>query len=227
MNKNVLNLGFWAAIICLSSFIIWTISFVGIVITSPLYMWTNLEEYISFTKSNSQFFQYLAKSFMIVFALSYLVLVAVFQEIASAEKRIFAKIAVLFGLMFALLASIHYFVQISTIRFAFQANDFEGIEHFLQAKPTSFLASINVLGWTFFLGLSSLFLIFSFKTKEVTKGIKIGLFITTISCLISGLSFLFQIDIITFFFLNLGLGGGMLFLTISASRYFTKLKKII
>lgn len=225
MNKNILNLGFWTAIICLLSFIVWIIAFVGIAVISPLFQWTDLNDYIQFTKSNSQFFQYLAKSFMIIFALSYLILTLVFNEFSKNEKKIFSKIAVLFGIMFSLLATIHYFVQISAVRFAFQLNEFEGIEHFLQAKPTSVLSSVNMLGWTLFLGLSSLFLFFSFKTKEITKGIKTGFLINAISCLLAGFGFLFQIDFITFLFINLGLGAGMLILTISTSRYFIKLKR--
>ncbi|OQY01138.1 MAG: hypothetical protein B6I20_07950 [Bacteroidetes bacterium 4572_117] len=226
MNKNIINLGFWAAIICMSAFIIWIISFVGIAMTSPLFMWENFESYIQYVNSNSQFFQYLAKSFMIIFALAYLILSIVFQEMANNDKKILAKIGLTFGIIFTMLTTIHYFVQISAVRFALETNELAGIEHFLQAKPTSVMSSINMLGWTLFLGLSSLFMFFSFNTKELTKGIKTGFLINAISCLLAGFGFLFQIDLITFLFINLGLGGGMLLLSISSSRYFFKLKSL-
>jgi hypothetical protein len=127
--------------------------------------------------------------------------------------------------MFALVSSVHYYVQISSIRFAIAENNYLGLEHFLQAKPTSVVSSVNMLGWTLFLGLSSLFIYLGLNPKSLTKGVRLGLLINTISCLLAGFGYLFQINIITFVFINIGLGGGMLLMTISASGYFIKQKR--
>ena len=225
MNKIIINTGLWSAIICLTSFIIWIISFTGIAITSPLFYWTNIEDYIDFVNNYTQFFQYLAKSFMIVFALGYMVLIFVYREFAIIQKQFLAKIAIAFSLMFALLATAHYYIQVSAIRFAFIEEQFSGLEHFLQAKPTSVISSLNMLGWTIFLGLSSLFMYLSFRPESMTRTIRLGLLINTISCLLAGVGYLFQIDLITFIFINLGMGGAFLIITISSIRFFTRLKK--
>lgn len=225
MNKIVLNTGLWSAIICLTSFVVWIISFTGIAISSPLFYWTNLEEYIKYVDINNQFFQYLAKSFMIIFSLSYMMLVFVFYEFTVTQRQILAKIAIALSLMFALVSSVHYFIQISTVRFAFAEGDYSGLEHFLQAKPTSAISSVNMLGWTFFFGLSSLFMYLAFKPDSMTKRIRIGLLINALSCLIAGIGYLFQIDIITFVFINLGMGATVFIITISAIRNFVKLKR--
>jgi hypothetical protein len=209
----------------LTSFIVWIISFTGIAIQSPLFYWTNIKDCIDYYTSNIQFFQYLAKSFMIVFSLAYMILTIVFHEFTATERKIFAKIAIVFSIMFALVSGIHYFVQISSVRFAMAGNEYSGLEHFLQSKPTSFLSSVNMLGWTLFLGLSSLFTYLGFISKSVTKGLKLGLLINAISCFFGGIGYLFQIDLLTFAFMNLGIGLGFTLLTVSSIRFINAIKR--
>ncbi|MBN1970402.1 MAG: hypothetical protein JW870_13625 [Candidatus Delongbacteria bacterium] len=225
MNKNILNIGLWSAIICLTSFIVWIISFTGIAIQSPLFYWTNIENYIDYYKNNSQFFQYLAKSFMIIFSMAYMILTIVFYEFTTTERKILTKIAIVFSIMFALVSSVHYFVQISSVRFAIVENEYSGIEHFLQSNPISFISSVNMLGWTLFLGLSTLFTYLGLILNSVTKGLRLGLLINVISCFLGGIGYLFQIDLLTFVFMNLGIGLGFIMLTVSSIRLIIILKR--
>ena len=225
MNKIILNTGLWSAITCLTAFIIWIIAFTGIAIQSPLFHWTNIEDYIYYVKSNNQFFQYLAKSFMIIFSVGYMILTIVFYEFIVAERKILVKIAIVFSIMFALVSSIHYFVQISSVRFAIAENEYSGLENFLQSNPISFLSSVNMLGWTFFLGLSTLFLYIGLASNSGTKGIRLGLLINAVSCILGGIGYLFQIDIITFIFMNLGVGLAFFIMTISSIRFINTIKR--
>ncbi|HPK86379.1 MAG TPA: hypothetical protein PLO02_10790 [Tenuifilaceae bacterium] len=225
MNKIILNIGLWSAIICLTSFIVWIISFTGIAIQSPLLYWTNVEDYIDYYKNNSQLFQYLAKSFMIIFSIAYMILTIVFYEFATTERKILAKIGIVFSIMFALVSSILYFLQISSVRFAIAANEYSGLEHLLQSNPKSALLSVNMLGWALFLGLSSLFMYFGLISKSVTKGLKLGLLINVISCFFGGVGYLFQIDLLTFIFMNLGIGLGFFMITISSIKFINTLKR--
>ncbi len=220
MNKIISKLGYWSALISASTFVIWIICFVGIMATSPLFYWTNLTEYLDFISSNNQFFQYLAKSFMIVFSMSFLVLMISLGEIVEADKKVLAKIGIVFGLIFTVLSSIHYFAQVSSVRWAISGGQFEGIEHFLQANPTSFLSSINMLGWTLFLGLSTLFMAFAIGGNKTKKVIRVSLIINGISCLLAGVGYITQTDIITFLFINLFAGGALLVFTVSSSFMF-------
>lgn len=225
MNKIILSTGLWSAIICLTAFIVWIISFTGIAIQSPLFYWTNMEDYNDYINSNSQFFQYLAKSFMIIFSLAYMILTIVFYEFITTERKILAKIAIVFSIMFALVSSIHYFVQISSVRFAIAENEYSGLEHFLQSNPISFLSSVNVLGWTLFLGLSTLFMYLGFISTSGAKGIRLGLLISAISGIFGGIGYLFQIDILTFVCLNLGIGLAFFIITISSIGFINRLKR--
>jgi len=203
-----------------STFIIWIISFVGIALTSPLFQWTNLTEYLDFLNSNNQFFQYLAKSFMILFSISFIVLMISLGEMVSDERKVISKIGIVFGICFTLLSSIHYFAEISSVRWAISGNQLEGIEHFIQANPRSFSSALNMLGWTLFLGLSTLFMAFALEKTRKFRVIKIALLINGISCLLAGIGYITQTDIITFVFINLFVGGALLVFTITAIRIF-------
>lgn len=225
MNKISIHTGLWSSVICMTALVVWIVSFTGIALSSPLFYWTNMQDYIEYVNANNQFFQYLAKSFMIVFALSYMVLTIVYFEFVPVQKQIMARIAIAFAVLFALLASVHYYVQISAVRFAFMEEQFSGLEHFIQARPTSVLSSVNMLGWTIFLGLSSLFMFGSLVPKTMTNGIRLGFLINAISCLGAGIGYLFQIDIITFLGINLGLGVAFFIIAISSVLFFTKLKR--
>ncbi|MBN1950267.1 MAG: hypothetical protein JW801_03635 [Bacteroidales bacterium] len=225
MNKTLVLAGLWSSGLCLLSFIIWMVSFTGIALSAPLFSWTDLEGYVSYVHHQNQFFQYLAKSFMILFSLAFMALAFVYYEFASAEKKILARLALAFAVLFALVSSVHYYVQLTAVRFSIGAGHYEGLEHFLQANPTSFLASVNMLGWTLFLGLSSLFLYLSLKPGLTNHGIRMGLLANAISCLSAGVGFLLQVDVITFIFINIGVGGACILLTFSSVRFFLHLKK--
>jgi len=225
MNKNMLNIGFWSAIICLTSFIVWIIAFAGIAIQSPLFFWTNIEEYVHYVNNNSQFFQYLAKSFMIIFSLAYMILAIVIYEFTSAERKILTKIGVVFSVMFSLVSAVHYYVQISSVRFTIAGGEYSGLEHLIQSNPASALLSVNMLGWTLFLGLSCLFMCIGLFHESGTKGIRLGLLINAVACIFGGIGYLFQIDLLTFVFMNLGIGLGFIIMTVSSIRFINALKR--
>jgi len=147
------------------------------------------------------------------------------EQFSEGDSKILSKIGAAFALLFAICSSIHYFTQISYVRFALNQGKTSGLEHFLQANPISFSSSVNILGWGLFLGLSCLFLYIESKVNKRSMGIKLGFLIVSVSSLFGCMSFLLQIDLLTFFFINLGLGGGIILLTISTIRQFKKLKK--
>jgi hypothetical protein len=224
MNNIIRNTGLWAAIVCLASFVVWIVSFIGIAVQSPLFYWTNMDDYLRHVHTHNQFLPYLAKSFMIVFNFSYMILSMVLYEYTGVERKLLARIGVVFSILFAMGSAVHYFAQISSVRFALAANEYAGLEQFLQANPASFLSSVNMLSWTFLLGLSSLFLYLGFLPNTTTKGIRLGLLINAVACISGGIGYLFQINILTFVSVNLGVGFAFFLITISSIRYVTALK---
>lgn len=221
MKNFSIQAGYWAAAICALSFIIWIICFTGIAVSSPLFFWTNLEDYIQFYNSNNQFFQVFAKSTIILFAISFLILINSLYEIAPDNKKAPLRLSLLFAALFIATSGTHYFLQISSVRFSLDAVSTDGLQHFLQANPQSISSALNMFGWCIFYSLSSLFATGMFEGKKL---IQASLIANGVSGLLAGFGYLFQIDLITGIFINIGIGGATLIFSIGLFNYFRKLR---
>jgi len=226
MNKISYKIGYWSSILILIAFIIWIVSFLGIAISSPLFYWTNLSDYIIYFKANNHFFQNLAMIFMLLFGPLYILLINSYYDYVADNRKVLVRISLLFALAFGVLSSLHYFVQLGSVRINMESGNFEGIEHFVQANPVSIMTSVLMLGWTLFLGLSSLFIFPVFSGKGVVKWIRYAFLINGLSCFIAGIGYLFQVDILTFIFVNMGVGAAVMTIAISSIKLFRQLMKI-
>lgn len=225
MNKLSFRIGYWSAISLTFSFAIWIVSFVGIALTSPLFYWTNLADYIVYVQSNGRFFQNLAYVFMLLSGPLFVLLLNGFYEYAADSKRVLARIGIQFALAFAVLSSLHYFVQLSSVRLNVINENFQGIEFFLQANPLSIMTSFVMLGWTLFLGLSSFFMFSVFNGSRPDRLLRLAFLFNGFSCIAAGIGYVFQIDALTFIFVNIGTGGALMVISIGSIRLFNKLLK--
>jgi hypothetical protein len=226
MNTISTKIGFWSALTLLSTFIIWIVCFAGIAATSPLFFWSDLNGYIEYIRSNDQFFQNLAKFAMLLFGPVYVMLVNSFHDRANADRKTFSRLGLLFGLVFAALSCIHYFVQLSAVRINLERGIINGMEHFVQANPLSVMTSIDMLGWTLFLGLSSFFTALSITDNtRLGKWIRGAFYVNTISCFVAFIGYLLQIDLLTFIGVNMGVGGSIITASITSMKYFSRLKQ--
>jgi len=226
MNKLSYKIGFWSAQLLTFTFVIWIVCFIGIATTLPLFYWTNLPDYLTYYQTNGQFLQNIAKFFMFLFGPLYVLFINSYYDYAAENKKVLVRISLLFGLAFAILSSIHYFVQLTVVRLNIEQRHFDGLEHFVQANPYSVLSSINMLGWTLFLGLSSFFIFPVFKGDNLNKIISYAFLFNGISCVLGGVGYLFHIDLLTFIFMNLGLGGAVITFSIASISLFKRLKTI-
>ncbi|MBT3933261.1 MAG: hypothetical protein HOD63_02385 [Bacteroidetes bacterium] len=222
MSNSTQKLGYWSAIVILTTFIIYIICFVGILTTSPLFIWTKIDDYIAYTQNNNMFFAELAKFFMLLMGIAYVVLISAFHEFAEKDKKIFSRISLSFGIAFMITICIHYFVQISAVRFALSDGNTMGLEHFIQANPHSITSSINMLGWTVFFGLSSLFLVPIFDKSN--KLLRISFLMNGINGLLGAFAFVFNIIPILAFTAYIGLGAFVFLFSIGSIRFFRKMK---
>lgn len=223
MTNLSLKIGLRSAQLLTFTFIIWIICFVGIAVTSPLFYWTNLADYLTYYQANDQYFQHIAKFFMLLFGPIYVVFICSFYDYASHEKKALVRMSLLFGVAFAVLSSINYFVQLTTVRLNIEQSHFDGLEHLVQANPYSVMNSINMLGWTIFLGLSSFFIYPVFKGDKLRRIIGYAFLFNGASCFLGGIGYVLHIDFLTFLFMNLGLGGAVLIFSIESIRLFKRL----
>jgi len=89
----------------------------------------------------------------------------------------------------------NYFVQFSVVRLSILKGQFEGLEQFVQWNPNSAFYSLNLLGWTLFLGLSSFFIAPIFLKEKKGNLIKWLLILNGITCVLGTVAVVFEIMI--------------------------------
>ena len=222
MNNYALKLGFWSALCAALTFVLFTICFVVVAMTSPIFLWTNLSDYLDYVATNGLFWQNLARFCMLLFALLFVILLNALHEIAPAEKKVFTRTALSLGIGFAVLVGLFYFVQLTAVRLSLQLGETTGLEQVIQANPLSALSAINMLGWTFFLGLASLFLVPLFTNGRLEKIIRYAFLGNGLFCLVGGVSYLLQWQILLFVTINLGMGFSVTVAMIALTIFFRK-----
>lgn len=164
-------IGFWSAFLIVITFLVFTICFVVIVSTPPRFTWTNLADYLLFATGRSQILQHVARFAMLLFGPLYVVLLNCIYKHTPPEKRVLARIGADFGLAFAVLTGINYFVQLSVVRLSMLKGELHGLEQIVQANPVSGISAITMLGGTVFPGLSALFIAPVFSGGKLEKAI--------------------------------------------------------
>jgi len=225
MNQIAVKLGFWASALAAAMFLIFTVCFVVILATSPLFFWTDLNDYLAYVNENDQSLAYLARLCSLLFAPLFVVTLNSIHELTTAQKKVLTRNSLNFAILFAVTIGIHYFVQLTAVRLSLQAGQTAGLEQVVQANPISAVAAINMLGWTLFLGLSSLFLVPVFDDGRLQKTIKYAFLINGVCCLVGGLSYIFQWLIVLFVTINLGMGGAVTIAMIALAVYFRRLAR--
>lgn len=225
-NPLSVRLGFWSAFLIAVAFVVFTVCFVAIALTPPLFMWTNLADFVTYAGQRSQVFQQLARLTMLAFGPLFVVLLNSLFDYAPPEKRVLVQIAVCFGVAFAALTGLHYFVQLSTVRLSLLRGELNGLEQVVQANPISAISATNMLGWTVFLGLSSLFVAPVFTGSRLETAIRIAFLVNGLCCLLGGVGYVLDLTPLVFVTINLGMGGAVLIAAILLCFLFRRLGQI-
>jgi len=152
----------------------------------------------------------------------YVLVINGYYEYAAESKRVLVRISLIFALAFAVLSSLNYFVQLTSVRLNIIHENFTGIEHFTQSNPNSLMTASVMLGWTLFLGLSSLFIFPVFKVGKPARILRFAFLFNGFSCVMAGVGYVFQVDALTFLFTNLGTGGALMVISIASIRLFRR-----
>lgn len=219
-----ISLGFWSALLSAATFVVFTIAFVAILATSPIFVWTNLSDYVTSVQENNQFFKHLAQLAMLLFGPLFVLLLNSIHDIALAQHKVLTRAALAFGIVFAALSGVHYFVQLSTVRHNIAAGTLDGLQHLIQANPNAAILAVNMLGFTLFLGLASLFVAPVFAGDRLRAVIRYSFLANGIFCLLGGVGFVLQITWLVFVCINLGMGSAVLVATIALAVYFRRLQ---
>ncbi|MBX2999954.1 MAG: hypothetical protein KF893_15645 [Caldilineaceae bacterium] len=222
MNRLSMQLGFWSATLGALMFVVYTVAFVAILLVSPLFLWTNFADYVEYTRRYHTLWPELGRLSMLIFSLLFVVLLASLEEYARAEEKILVRISRSFALGLAVLAGSFYFVQISAVRINFQNGEMVGLEQVIQGNPYSAFAALNMMGWTVFFALSSLFVAPIFHGGRLERVIRWAFLINGISCLLGAVGYIFENIALIFVTINLIMGGAILVVTVGLAIFFRR-----
>lgn len=221
-NSLAVRLGFWSATLSAVTFVVFTAAFIAIPLSGPLYVWDNLAGYLDYVRGGHTFWQDLARWMMLLFGPLVVILFAVLHELAEGERRLLAHIALAFAAIFAALTGINYFIQLSAVRLAVAQDVTAGLEQIVQANPISAVAAVNVLGWSLFFGLASLFAAPLFAGKGLNTFIRICFLLNGAMCLLGGLGYVLDNKMLVFVTLNFGMGGAVLGWAVGLAVWFRR-----
>jgi hypothetical protein len=222
-NRLAATIGIWSSLLGVLTFVIFTVSFVGIAVSGPVAEWTTLEDYVATTRQHSQALKHLAQICMLAFAPLFVMLLNSIHEYAADDKKILTRIGLSFAIAAMVLIGAMYFVQLSTVRLSIQNDQFDGIEHFMQFYPNSAMLSIGMLGWTLFLGLSTLFVAPVFSGTRLNTVIRGALFATSAACLLGGVGFVLDSFWLVFLTINFGMGAALIVSMLALTVFFYRL----
>lgn len=222
VNRLAIRLGFWSAFLAAATFIVFIVCFVAVFLNPPLFVWTNFTDYVASARNNQQLFKSVAQLALLLFAPLYVVLINSLHELAPLEKKVTTRLGLSFGLLFAVLVGGFYFAQLSAVRLSVLKEQWGGLEQIVQANPYSALSALNMLGWTLFLGLSSLFVAPAFSGGKLAWLIRWLFVINGIMCLLGGIGYALEITTLVFFTINFGMGGAVTILTIALCFWFKR-----
>lgn len=206
MHKIPQKLGFWSALTCLALFVIFTICFMLVLARTPLITWHGLEQYLHDIEGTEQQWKYIAQLSMMLFAPAFVVLLNSIHSLASPEKKALSRLGLIFGALFALQASMHYFLQLSTVRLNIMHGETAGLEHYIQLNPGAALLAMNMVGWTLFLGLATLFAAPAIEGTGSSRIARWAFRANTLFCFTGGYAFITDNAALVNISINMGMG---------------------
>jgi hypothetical protein len=218
------QIGTVSAIMAITAITVYMLSFFAILIVNPLYIWSDFASYLAYQQQHPQVFKHIAQAMMLLFPLQYLLMLNSALDTRPIEAQATMRAGVLFALGFAVLAGMHYWVQITAVRLNLDKGTTDGLLQFIQAKPDSAMAAINMLGWTVFYGLSSLLAAPAFSGNKANKALRWAFIINGVNCLVGGIAYALDATLIVGVTMNLALGGCMLAISVLMLLHFRRLQ---
>jgi len=214
------QIGNVSAVMAITAITVYMLSFFAILIINPLYVWSDFTHFLAYQQQHPQAYKYIAQATMLLFPLLYVLMLNSALDTRPIDTQFAMRAALLFALGFAVLAGMHYWVQITTVRMNVDKGTPDGLLQFIQAKPDSAMAAINMLGWTLFYGMSSLMAAPAFNGNKLERALRWAFIINGANCIIGGIAYLLDVTLVVAVTMNLVLGGCMLAISILMLMHF-------
>lgn len=221
-SKNNLSsrTGFWSAILLTCTLIIYTIAMIFMIFNKPS-QWNNINIYAQQINENWNSWLTICHVMVFLSAPLYLIIIHCLDDYIEKEEKVFTKISISFAIILTVLGSINYFIQFSTVKLSIAKGHLDGLEQFIQLNPYSVTYAIVTLGWTFFFGLSSIFISFIFQGSRLKRVLKYAFIANGFFCFIGLFGYIIEVSILTMLYV-VGMGISMIVFSIALIIYFKK-----
>lgn len=147
--------------------------------------------------------------------LCFVVFVAALDAAAVPRFQAVTRIALAAAVGFAVLSSVHYFVQFVLAAHAPDGDRADALEQLYQLNPKAMIAAVNILGWTLFFALACLFLaplVRGSVAADVTGWL---LALNGVVCLLGMIGYLWRVRLLNLLYFN-GMGLAVLAFSLTA-----------
>jgi len=132
-NKAVVQVGFWSSLLSAIFAIGWIVALAVQMSIAPAAQWIDLEQYVRNFRSidmlNLVPSLLLASTFVIMMASIYL--------ITPTDNKVWALISLAFTIIYAVMATINYLIQLVVVRFSILSDQTQGLSLFAMGNPYS------------------------------------------------------------------------------------------
>ena len=140
--------------------------------------------------------------------------------IVPKEKKIFAKIGLIFASIFTAMVTTNRFIQISVVRLSVKEGDLEGLQRFLPYDSRSVMFALEIFGFGFFLSLTLFFAAVALPSVKLLRKVKVAFFVYALLGMICIVGYVLNRLIVNIGFVAWGL---VLYIgTAFLARYFYK-----
>jgi hypothetical protein len=159
----VYRIGFWAALFAT----VLNIAFVVTLIAFPGTAWQSMYQYSTAFKA----VDLLPSLPSLLLAPVTVALFTAVHYYASQVQKIASHLGLVFAVIYAVLSSSNYFVQLTVVRMHLQTGETAGLAPFVMANPGSVVMAIDTLGYAF-LFLACLFTARVFSANRLTGAVR-------------------------------------------------------
>ena len=225
MNITDTKIGYWMSIISLFLFFIYTACFIIILFVNEPFIWTNVRAFAAYEANSQSLYKYIGMGCMILYTCAFVVMVASIHSHIKAEKQFIYNITLIFSIAFCITVSIGYFVQLSATRLQLQDGLIDGLVQFTQSFSHSAINAINMLGWTLFYALASLFFSFLFNSSPHGRAARIACRLNAAMMFVGMVGYISDNYSVLLITMNFGLGATGIGLLITTALFYNSLSK--
>jgi hypothetical protein len=187
------SLGFWSASVATVMGVIYFLVIVGALLTGQMKF------------PPPDWLQLFGGIISLLFCPVLVIVMACLHTITPVEKKGVSQIVLAFTLLFAIAVSINRFVQLGVIRQSIALGETDGIVWFLAYGERSVMFALEIMGWSWFLGLAMIFATPLFAGQGYQHWLKRLLILYGILALISVIAHLLASPLVSLGFVAWGL----------------------